>query len=182
MGVIEKLTGTRKKATTGAGDAKRALSELRALSSRLRDQRAEIETRPVPLEEAQNAAAVAILHEAEKIISDVSLASLARPADGRQPSLALSAEARSALAFAAVAPEIGALIGARLAARYRAAGLTGISDDDRVAELARLDADALAAELAEEAIVRSLEKDGMAVLRRPDADPRATLADDRELR
>jgi hypothetical protein len=181
-GVVQKLTARRKSAAKASQDARRALDELRALIARLRDERAEIERRPVPVEEAQAAAAEGVQAAAARIVADLNLSSLMRPADGRAPSLTLNAEARSALAFASAAPEIAQMIGARLAEDYRANNLTGIADDDRAAQLARIDADALAAEMAEEAVIRSMEAEGLPILRRPDAAPRALLAADTELR
>jgi len=48
-------------------------------------------------------------------------------------------------------------------------------------ELARIDAELLDAELAEEGVIRDLEASGFDMLRRPDADPRALLAADEVL-
>jgi hypothetical protein len=62
-----------------------------------------------------------------------------------------------------------------------ARGTPGISDDEIHARLAELDAELLAAELSEEAAIRALEMSGISVQRRPDADPRATLAADAAL-
>ncbi len=182
MGIVQKLTARRKAATTGASDARGALSELRAMGQRLRGERAAIEAAPVPLSEAQDAAAVAVLGQAERVLDDLDLASLIKPADGRQPSLILTDAQRTSLAVAANAETVAALVCAELERRYRELRLDGISDDARAAALTRIDADLLAAEMAEEATVRALEADGLAPLRRGDADPRALLACDTELR
>ncbi|WP_223428862.1 hypothetical protein [Tateyamaria pelophila] len=179
--LIEKLTTRRKAATKGAGDARKALSELRQMGSRLRDQRADIEARPVPLAEAQDAAAQAVLREAEGAIADLNLSSLTRPQDCRTPTLSLDARQMAMLAFASQAEGMAALLSAALAEQYRDMP-QGIAADERAATLAKIDADLLACELAEEATVREQEREGAAPLRRGDADPRAVLANDAELR
>lgn len=181
MSVIQKLKTRRAAAAKASQDTQKALSELRSLSARLRDQRAEIKARPVPLAEAQEAAAEAVLREADGAIADLNLSSLMRPGDGRPPSLNLDAQQMAMLAFAVQADGVAALVGVRLAERYRAMP-EGIADNDRAAALAKIDADALAAECAEEAVIRDMEREGAAPLRRADADPRALLAADAELK
>ncbi len=182
MALIQKLTARRKAATKGLGDTRRALSELRALGARLRDQRAEIEARPVTLEQAQVAASEALHLEAARVLDDLSLSSLAKPGDCRTPTLRLNDRDMAALAFAASADGAAAAVRDRLADHYQKHGLQGLDAEDRDAQLAKIEAECLACELAEEAIIRDLEEDGVAPLRRPDADPRALLADSRELK
>lgn len=179
--LIEKLRDRRKAAAKGAGDATRALSELRALGAKLRDERADLLDRPVPVEQAQSAAAEAVAAQAEKIVADLNLASLMKPADGRPPSLTLTIEQRVELAFAAQAGGVAALLSAALAERYAEHGHEGIDALERSAELARIDSDLFAVELSEEAVIREMEAGGAAPLRRPNADPRALLAADSEL-
>jgi hypothetical protein len=60
-------------------------------------------------------------------------------------------------------------------------GKEGMSDEALTARLAEIDREILSAELAEESAIRSLEVAGVTVLRRPDLDPRAALADDSAL-
>lgn len=180
--LIEKLTTRRKAATKGYGDARRALSELRELGAKLRDERAGLEARVVPLNEAQDAAARAVMRAAEAALDDINLASLTRPEDGRAPRLDLTETRRDALAFAAQVESITAMLNARLADRYERLGLEGIAADEKAAALAKIDADLLAAECAEEAVIRDLEREGAGPLRRPDADPRALLAHESELK
>jgi hypothetical protein len=55
-------------------------------------------------------------------------------------------------------------------------GDQGMAEKQRLDLLAKNDAEILAAELAEEAIVRHAEKQGFKIDRRSDADPRAVLA------
>lgn len=180
--ILEKLAARLKTAAKGSQDACRALQELRALAARLRDERAEVLARPIPLAEAQSAAASAVMGDGARLLGDLSLAELTRPTDGRTPTLRLTADQRAALAFAAAATEVVKVLTTRLADHYRAHNLQGIGADARAAELARIDAEALATELAEESVIRGLEAMGLPVLRRADADPRALLADDRELK
>ena len=181
MSVIEKLSARRKAAAKGHSDAARALRELRDLGARLRAERDDLADRPVPLAEAQDGAARCILRDVEKIVGDLNLSSLTKPSDGRQPYLDLTDAQRANLAYAAQAETISAMIGARLADRYAEVGLQGISEDERAAQIARIDSDLLAAELAEEATIREMERGGAGPLRRPDADERALLAHDSEL-
>ncbi len=180
-GVIEKLTARRKAAAKGYSDANRALKELRALNAKLRDQRADLEARPIPLAEAQDAAARAVMRAAEAELDDINLASLTRPEEGRAPRLDFTEAQRVALAFVASAEGVAAALAARLAEHYTTHRLEGITDDEKAAALAKVEADLLAAEVAEEATIREMEAQGGAPLRRPDADARALLADDVEL-
>ena len=57
----------------------------------------------------------------------------------------------------------------------------GISDADRQKELARIDADLMAAELVEESLIRNAERAGITLQRRRDANPAAVLAADEAL-
>jgi len=56
-----------------------------------------------------------------------------------------------------------------------------ISESERKSKLAKLDEEILAAELAEEAVIRMAEASGFPVERRIDADPRAILSPDEDL-
>lgn len=181
MTVIQKLQGRRKAAAKGYSDANRALHELREMIARLHSEREEIEARPVPLSEAQDNAAKAVIREAERALDDIHLAGLMRP-EGRAPRLDLTDAQRSALAFAASAEGVAAALSARLAERYRKNALQGMESDEKTAALAKIDADALACECAEEQTIREMEQQGAAPLRRADSDPRATLAHDAELK
>ena len=57
----------------------------------------------------------------------------------------------------------------------------GISDKDREKELARIDADHVAAELVEESLIRNAERADIMLQRRRDANPAAVLAADEVL-
>jgi len=63
----------------------------------------------------------------------------------------------------------------------RIAGAKTASVAKKRADLAALDADLLAAEMAEESLIRSAEASGIEITRRRDADPRAVLAADAAL-
>lgn len=63
----------------------------------------------------------------------------------------------------------------------RMGGQPGMTASTRAKRLAEAEVDVLAAELMEERIVREMEQAGIAVSRRPDADPRALLASDDSL-
>lgn len=83
------------------------------------------------------------------------------------------------LLFAALAPQIATATKAGLDTVYAEAA--GIGDAQRAALLAELDARILATEREEESIIRQAEEVGIAIQRRADADPRATLADAEDL-
>ncbi|NGM47948.1 hypothetical protein G5B31_20740 [Rhodobacter sp. SGA-6-6] len=63
----------------------------------------------------------------------------------------------------------------------RMLGQTGMNAATRAKRLAEAERDILEAELAEEALIRSMEASGIAVARRPDASPIALLAADASL-
>ncbi len=63
----------------------------------------------------------------------------------------------------------------------RLGGELGMTESTRAKKSAEATADILQAELMEERIVREMEAAGVAVYRRPDADPRALLASDGSL-
>lgn len=178
-GLLDKLRKSAGAATTGATAAQTALDELRALRLRLLDERADVESRPIPLNQAADAAAAAIQRRAERALDDLYFAPLMRP-DARGPRLDLRPEDAADLALAAAADHVAGAIRDRLAAAY-AGGPEPMDRETQAAELARIDAAILDAELAEEATIRDLEATGLAVLRRPDADPRALLAADEAL-
>ena len=73
---------------------------------------------------------------------------------------------------------------ATLAALYEAYGadVEGLSSEEREAQLAAKREELFKLELAEEAIIRAAEASGLEFLRRADADPRAVLAFDEDLK
>ncbi|MGR3462005.1 MAG: hypothetical protein ACU0AX_02605 [Roseovarius sp.] len=178
--MLAQLKKIRRAAEKGAGAGHDAIAQLRDLRLRLLDQRDDVERRPLPLEAVQEAAAAAVAREAERIVGDLNLAALLRPADGRSPRLELTAEQRAGLAFAGAADTVADLIKARLAAKYETFP-EPIEPYDKESELARIDREIQAAEFAEEAAIRALERVGAAPLRRADAAPEALLAADVEL-
>ena len=181
MKMLGKLKSARNSASKAADDARRSVDELRALRVRLFDERDDVASRPRPLAEAQDAAAAAVLRAAEQALADVSLRGLMRPGDNRGPRLDLTGEQAGALALAASVEGITELISARLSQAYEGQS-EPMSATEQADELKRIDDEILAAELAEEGTIRALEGAGLEVARRSDADPRALLAHDRELR
>ncbi|MCA1775565.1 MAG: hypothetical protein LC676_08150 [Loktanella sp.] len=129
---------------------------------------------------AKAAVAQSVLASAERAVEGLNLASLMRPGR-RGPALMLSDQETAALALAANAEGVAALISSRLAQAYRGQPEAMTAAEQRAA-LDRLDGEILDAELAEEGVVRELERAGFEILRRPDADPRALLAHDSELK
>ncbi len=168
---------SKKSATSPATEARAAVEELRALRVRLLDQRDQIASRPVPLALAQAAISDGLARMAEQSLATINLASLCRPADGRSPRLpSLSSDQLLALILASNTGAVADVMKALLAETY--GDDPGLDPGERDAELARLDRQILDAEMAEEALVRDCEAAGMAVLRRADASPEATLASD----
>ena len=181
MNLISKLKQARTGAAKAGGDAREAIDELRSLRTRLLDERDDAASRPRPLDEARDAIAAEIIARAERALDDVSLRGLMRPGDNRGPRLNISTEDAGKLALAANAEGVVALLSARLSQVYEGQPEPMTAADQR-AELERIDGELLSAELAEEAVVRELEAAGFEIARRPDADPRALLAADAELR
>lgn len=72
------------------------------------------------------------------------------------------------------------LLGPAVEAAY-ATNETGIDDAERARQLAKIDDHIFDCELAEEAALRAAQEAGIAIPRRPDADPRAVLARDTDL-
>ena len=180
MKLLGKLKSARNSASKAAGDATKAIDELRALRTRLLDERDDIAGRPRPQAEAEDAVAQSVLASAERAVAGINLASLMRPGRGG-PTLNLSDQEIAALALAANVESVVATIRARLAQKYEG-GPQPLTADDQRAELERIDAELLACELSEEGIVRELEGAGFEVQRRVDADARALLAADAELK
>tara|TARA_R100001369_G_scaffold50430_1_gene77155 strand:+ start:683 stop:1228 length:546 start_codon:yes stop_codon:yes gene_type:complete len=181
MGLLRSLKTARRGANKAATDARKAVDELRDLRLRLLGERDDILGRPLPLVEAQDAAAQAVQREADRALSDINMTPLRRPADGRTPRLDLGERDVAALAFAANAEAISDLIRAQVADKYQG-GPEPMAAPDRDAEIARLDKELLSVELAEEGVLRQLEGSGFAMARRVDADARALLAHDDELK
>ena len=179
-------TATATRAAQAAADATRefheALSAIRDLNARLRDRRRRIERAPVPLEEAVAAVDRHLRHTAETCGADALLGDL-MGGGGRGAARfpAIENKAMVKLLTAAAADLVRDFLVRRLEAAYSAEGARPLAADERAKSVARLDADLLDAELAEERLIREAERAGLSVLRRADADPRALLAHDDEL-
>ncbi|KZY47457.1 hypothetical protein A3731_07865 [Roseovarius sp. HI0049] len=179
MNMLKNLKSARGKAAKATSEAQAALSEIRQLRLRLLDQRDDVASRALPLDHAIEAMERALERQVEQAVGDINLSSLTRPG-GREPSLNLDAHDRASLAFAAARGDIGALLRERLEAQYEG-GLEALAPEEKAKRLAALDEELLSCELAEESTIRELEAAGIAVMRRSDADPRATLASDSEM-
>ncbi|WP_422028496.1 hypothetical protein [Roseovarius sp.] len=179
MKTANSLSKARDGAMKATGEARQAVDQLRDLRVRLLDERDEVASRPLPFELAAEAAEQAIQRRAEAALDRLSVTGLMRPADRRRPHLEISDEQAADLAFAANAAAIAGLIRERLEQECK--GSKPLAPEDRDREIERLDAEILAAELAEEGLIRGLEQAGIEMLRRPDADPRALLVSDAEL-
>ncbi|AXQ93004.1 hypothetical protein LV780_03765 [Cereibacter azotoformans] len=83
------------------------------------------------------------------------------------------------LASPTVRAEIRAVVEGQL--RDRLNGLEPMDPETRRKKLGRAQADLLALEMAEESAIRMMERAGLPVMRRPDADARALLAADASL-
>ncbi|MFK0331115.1 hypothetical protein ACIQUB_08330 [Rhizobium sp. NPDC090275] len=161
-----------KKAGKDLGDG---IEALREQIVRLREQRGRLLSVPVnktvALERAERWARSKV--EISTIV-DGSMFVGASP-NWRGPEMTLEA------AFGAFAGEF-LINGVRRAVEHQyAAGLEGISEDDRVVKLMEIDRKLLDAELSEESIIRTAEAAGFPATRRADADPRAVLAHDEVL-
>jgi hypothetical protein len=182
-----------RKIFTGREAIHGARADLEALREIVEERRAElarIAAAPVPPAEAMAGFEAWIDRTATAAVDRLRLGELLR--DGGRTGLALPTRrivgADGAIS-ADLGPAVDVLFGLLLAtSRERvlalvsgqladlAAGGGPIASADRPARIAEAEAALLAAEIEEEAAVRALEDAGVAVARRPDADPRAVLA------
>jgi len=170
--------------------ARADLEALREIVAARRAELARIAAAPVPPAEAMAGVQLWIDRTATAAVDRLRLGDLLR--DGGQAGLTLPTRrivgADGAIG-ADLGPAVDVLFGLLLAtSRDRvlavvagqladlAEGLEPIASADRPARIAEAEAALLAAEVDEEAAVRALEDAGVAVARRPDADPRAVLA------
>lgn len=167
-------------AAKAASDARAAIDQIRALRLRLLDQRDRIAARPIPRAAAERAINDGLARLAQEAVNSISLSPLLRPADGRTPTLPrLSTDQAVALLLVANGDAVADVLKKLLAESY--ADDDGLEPGERDAECAKLDRQIADCEMAEEAAVRDAEDAGLAILRRGDADPRATLATDTAL-
>jgi hypothetical protein len=176
-----------RKIFTGRDAIHGARADLEALREIVEERRAElarIAAAPVPPAEAMAGFEAWIDRTATAAVDRLRLGELLR--DGGRTGLALPTRR---IISADLGPAVDVLFGLLLAtSRERvlalvsgqladlAAGGEPIALADRPARIAEAEAALLAAEIEEEAAVRALEDAGVAVARRPDADPRAVLA------
>lgn len=187
LDLLKKLTASRDAVT----ETERVLDALREATAEARDRLAEIEGAPVPAEEALTALSAWIDAKATSAVDGLSLEHLLQPHRAAQGIALPVLPPFGQNAVHDTRPAVDALFGLLLAAnretllavfegqlRDLAQGRETIPTAERADRIEQARADLLAAELAEEAACRALERAGLVVHRRPDADPRALLADD----
>ena len=86
---------------------------------------------------------------------------------------------RDELLFAALAPQLKAILLKKLEAHFKQR--PGIAADDRAEQIAEIDRELRDLELSEESCIRAASRAGFEILRRADANPAAVLASDDEL-
>ncbi len=175
---IKSLFAKQRAATAGVVDA---VEQVRLQIIVAQDQRQQIERLPVDRQRAIDALDQGIADAASMLDTRMLVAGLTRPSGG-QPHFEFTRIPEN-LAGAWLAT----LVPDRLRDHFmdEIAAFYDDRDDlpeaERGAEIARLDAETLAAELVEEKLIRMSEAAGIPVLRRGDADPRAALAADASL-
>lgn len=178
--MLKSILKQRSGAAKAASDARTAIDEIRALRLRLLDERDAVAARPIPRSMAEAAIGDGLARVAREHLDTLNFAALLRPADGRSPRLpSLSTDQLLALLLVANGDAVAAMLRDRLAETY--GDDPGLEPGERDAECAALDRQIADVEMAEEAAIRDAEDAGLAILRRGDADPRATLASDASL-
>lgn len=175
MKISTKLSRAFRKAADAANDLQRDIEAIRDRLADLRDRRRNVEDAPLPRKEA----------EAQLRQKIVGLGKGFSPwpgnvaRGGRLPSLefAEAFKADPLAALCSVAPE-GVF---QAYAWALPPGGEGLSETDRAAAMATIDAEIADLELVEEASIRAAERAGVAALRRGDADPTIVLLPDTAL-
>ena len=150
------------------------LAELRRAIITAQDRRASVAASPLPMSEALACLDAGLAALANDATDAVLLSALVQPA--RRPQLVIH-DHPSALRSLAIAAGQGAIreqVVRKLTSFY--ANKTPMSAADRDAELEKIDGELFQLGVAEESLLRDAEQLGLRVWRRPDADPRATLA------
>ena len=191
MSAVKAVTSFFKRIREQGDQLNNDLTEVRRQVARWTEEVERIQRLPRPREEAE--AEIRSLVEAGAKSFDVHLGDFSRPGaanliqlmqvlnGGSGAMIGAGAIQRNTFGFmCAVAPAgMFELLSRKLDDAY-ATG-PGVTAAERAALLAKADAHLLEMSLVEEAIIRACEGAGMAVLRRPDADPRAVLAPDSAL-
>lgn len=162
------LRRTVEKSLAGGKALTTTLEEIRMRIVLSRQAIAELQQAPVSMDEAHQ--------RLDNWIASISASSAAVNFAARftspSPRLPVSAVPPELLS-AAVCGTLRDLIAGKIAESYDSA--KGLSSTDRARQIEKAERDLLELELAEEAIIRSAEGNGIDVLRRIDADPRAVL-------
>lgn len=174
------LAGLLKKTHSAGSDIKAGLSDVRGRIADLQAERRRVESLPPELDTAVERIdrwVAAMEHTARAGIVPEPARFAASPEHYRQPRSGRDEFAAIMVAF--LGDELAARVKAQVQEVY--ADRPGISDAEREKRLAQLDRDLLDAELAEESLIRAAEAAGFTIARRADSDPRAVLADQKEM-
>ena len=175
-GVIQKLFAKQRSATRDLLDG---LEKIRVRNVVARDAIANVEALPVPRDVAEAALDRGIQQMAQRLLLSPHVDRLVRPINGRS-SFDLGSIPDNLVGpwLAAVAPDaLRAVFTEQLDAFY-ANRREDLPVAQRPARIAALEREVDDLERVEEALVREMERAGLSVLRRADADPAAVLAHD----
>lgn len=176
--LVGKLSGILKATRNAAAEVGGGIDALRAQISDLKGRREQLQSAPVPKAEALRRMDdyLAGLSARAEIFLNAS-AFMERGERYRAPALLSSNIGEVAIGF--LVPAIRDRLTVQIGEKY--ASGDGPAAETHRQMLAKLDAEILELEFAEESLVRAAEAAGMEILRRHDADPRAVLAPDSAL-
>lgn len=164
-------------AVTATRSALAALEEIEAARGRVAEAKVllgELAAMPVPQAEAEAALDAALARFSERAAEALTVTSLTRPRLRPDFAPELSHSDVVALLIGLHEKEIRKIVGAKLKDVYT--GRVVLPPDERDARAAKIAADLLVLEIAEEAAIRRAEAAGVPVDRRADANPAAVLA------
>ncbi|QND58224.1 hypothetical protein [Mesorhizobium huakuii] len=177
MTLAVKLAGMLKAAKSASVEVTEGLDALRAEISDLKAKRNQVESTPVPKQEALKRLDAFLAQLGERAERFFYAQVFTQREDYRPPAILPSNMGEVALGFAA--PLLRERVAALISESYGTGD--GPSTEAHRQIVTKLDADIFELELAEEALVRNAEAAGIEILRRADADPRAVLASDDSL-
>lgn len=168
MSAVSKLAGMLAGAREATNQFGESVEQLRARVAILQDERYRLTNMAVPKQVALQRLAI-WLDQMAQPITGFNVSSFAERDDFRAPDVHGPRFIAAAIALAAKPA-----LTERLEAYY--SKQTVVSEAERDQARAKLDAELLDLELAEESLIREAEAAGLTILRRADADPRAVLA------
>lgn len=159
------------------------IRRIRSVRLRLREERQAVVALAGDRDEAVAALNAALDRLAQDALREIHAAGLTETGEAKAPSFDLRTDGSVEVGLPFVVGLASAVMGDRLRDALIATKIDGplrgrkrMARADKRAELDRLDAEILRAELSEEAAIRAAEDAGLSTLRRGDADPRAVLA------